>query len=179
MNFFQSMHLSYFSNPVENRVVYQAVNRIRPKTILEFGIQRGIRSAHVLELAKRFHETSEITYCCVDPFESRIIEDGPGLSLRKAYKMLAKTGVRVLAVPGSSSEGLRQISDMVENVELMIIATPSLDWVSVYKPELIERIGPEGIVFMGMSSPSGKPFEFKKYGAEEFRVFDPSVRRAA
>lgn len=179
MNFFQSMHLSHFSSPPENRVVYQAVNRAKPKTILEFGIQRGVRSVNVLELAKRFHKTSEIKYCCVDPFELRSVEDGPGLSLRKAYKMLAKTGVRVLTVPGSPGEGLRHLSDTIQNVDLMIVATPSLEWTSVYAPDLTGLVGPDGIVFMGTSTPSGKPFEMKKYAVEEFRSLHSPIRRAA
>lgn len=179
MNFFQSTHLCYFSQPIENRPVYQAVCRVKPATILEFGIQRGVRSVNLLELAARFHKPGEIQYCCIDPFEERTVEDGPGLSLRKAYKMLVKTGVSVRAFPGTPQSAFKMIAGNLDNVDLTVIATPSMDWTVEMKPRLLELMNERGIVFLGLSSPSGKPFVLKPLSVAEFRADAEPSRRAA
>lgn len=179
MNFLQSVCLSYFSTPVENRAVYQTVCRVKPAVIVEFGIQRGVRSGNILELAKRYRKPSEIRYCCVDPFEGRAVEDGPGLSLRKAYRMMVKTGVRIQAIPGMPETGLRQIIGTVESIDLLVVATPSTDWAFSSGAVLADLLSPRGIVLIGCSTPSGKPFELAAYTAEQLRRPGAPHRRVA
>lgn len=183
MNFFQSFYLTRFSSPVENRKVYQAVCRIKPKVILEFGIQRGDRSFNMLELSKRFHKAETIQYCCVDPFESRTQEDGPGLSLRKAYKVLAKTNVRLQTVPDSPVESLRHVAGSIRNVEILVVATPSVGWAFQHGDALSSLLAENGIIILGGSA-TGKVAEFSVYSLKEFRetIFETengSIRRVA
>lgn len=168
MNFFQSLYLTRFSSPAENRKVYQAVCRIKPTTILEFGIQRGERSVNMLELAKRFHRAESIQYCCVDPFEGRMPEDGPGLSLRKAYKVFTKTNVRLKTVPDSPVESLRHVAGLIQAAELLIVATPTVDWAFQHGNRLLELLADNGTIILGASE-SGKIVDFSVLTANEFQ----------
>lgn len=183
----QTFYLTRFSSPAENRSVYQAVCRVKPKTILEFGVQRGLRSDKILELAGCYRDGSEIQYCCVDPFESRSQEDGPGLSLRKAYKVLAKSGARIQTIPDLPEDSLRHVAASVRDVELLVVATPSIDWVFECRDALVSLLSEKAIIFVGQSTVSGKPFEFVQYSTKQFaeRQVGPAertehnIRRAA
>ena len=179
MKFFRSIYLTHFSLPRENRPIYQAISRLKAKTILEFGVQRCVRSANMLDLAKNCHAPENIRYICIDPFEGRSVQDGPGLSLRKAYKMLVKSGVRIRAIPDVPEGGLRQIRDLRGTVELMIVATPSLDWVAKYAGELGDLMAAKGRIFLGTSDPAGGPFELTAFTVDELGSFQGFSRRAA
>jgi hypothetical protein len=176
MNFIQSIYLTHFSKPDENRNVYQAVVRLKPVRILEFGIQRGIRTINILELAKRYHRTDEIDYICVDPFESRTLEDGPGLSLRKTHKILTCSEIRSRMIPGSPEKSVAQIARLFNNIDLIVIATPSLDWITTFKKILAGLMNERGMFFLGQSAPNGQPFELYPYTVDQLRHFD-SFRR--
>lgn len=178
MNIFQSIYLSYFSSPVENRGLYQAIGRLKPQKIVEFGIQRGVRTANVLELAKKYHKAEEIEYYCVDPFEGRTVADGPGLSLRKAHKMLVQSEVKARAIPCMPEESFTQLSTIGDGVRLMIIATPSLSWALEHRTKLVEIMDAKGMIFLGVSDPSGASFELTPYTIDQFQAFNP-LRRAA
>ena len=179
MNIIRSLYLSYFSSPPENRALYQAICRWKPARIVEFGIQRGVRTANMLELVRQFHEVEKIEYFCVDPFESRVVEDGPGLSLRKAHKLFVQSGVRVKPVPGRPEDGLRSLTKQISDVDLLIIATPSPNWIEMQKPALAELLKPKAQVFIGTSTLDGSPFELHAYTLQQLMAFLPSCRRAA
>lgn len=171
MSFLRSFYLTRFSTPAENRKVYQAICRIKARSILEFGVQRCVRSVQLLELATNYHRADEIRYTCVDPFESRSREDGPGLSLRKAYKTLVKSGARIRAIPDVPEDGLPQIRDLDGKVDFMVVATPSLDWVSEYADELAALMNSGGVIFLGASTADGRPFELMPCDIARLRDF--------
>ena len=179
MNIIKSLYLNYFSVPPENRTLYQAIGRLKPSKIVEFGIQRGIRTLNMLELAKQFRKTNEIEYYCVDPFEGRTIEDGPGLSLRKAYKSFAPCGIQIKPVPGNAEEGLQALSEVIDHVDLLIVATPSLDWIERRKAFLMDMLKPTGMAYIGKSTPDESPFELQAYSFSQLEAFEIPKRRAA
>lgn len=179
MNILRSIYLAYFSTPTENRALYQAIGRLKPTRIVELGIQRGVRTMNVLELARQFHEAKDIEYFCVDPFESRIVEDGPGLSLRKTHKFLTQSGVRAKPIPDRPENALGTLANLTGEVDLLVVATPSLDWVTPQKNSLADLLKSTGMAYLGISRPDGSPFELLPYTVEQLRKFEPARKRAA
>lgn len=179
MNIIRSIYLTYFSLPTENRALYQAVTRRKPRRIVEFGLQRGERTLNMLELARHYRRVQDIEYVCIDPFESRTIEDGPGLSIRKAYKLLTQCGVRARLIPEQPENALPLLADLAGSVDIMVVATPSLDWIRDRKTEVAGLLEPNGLVCLGTSSPDGSPFELLPYTAGQLLRYDDSCRRAA
>lgn len=179
MNFIRSLYLTYFSAPAENRALYQAVCRLKPTRIVELGMQRGLRTLNMLELAKQFHPAKDIEYFCVDPFESRIVEDGPGLSLRKAHKLLTQCEVRAKPIPDRPESSLPFLTGQVSDADLLVVATPSLNWIFEQRSALADLLKPSGMAYLGESQPDGSPFELHAYTAVQLREFELSRRRAA
>lgn len=179
MKFFHSIYLSYFSQPVENRALLQTVNRLKPTIILEFGLQRAARTLNLLDLASCHRKAEEIEYTCVDPFEGRDVHDGPGLSLRKAYKLLTPFGTQLRLLPGVPAEEVKQVASLIGKVQLLVVATPGLDWVESRRNELADLLEPGGVAFLGQSPPTEKTFELHSYSLNELRGFSVSRRAAA
>lgn len=94
-------HLFHFSRPASDRAIYQVVYRRRVQRIVELGVGRGQRALRLIDVARRHFPASEISYTGIDPFEARRAEDGPGLTLKEAYRLLHVTGARVRLVPGN------------------------------------------------------------------------------
>lgn len=170
MNFFQALSLAYFSQPVENRAIYQSIRGQSPRTILEFGVQRGERTANLLKLAIRGTAASEISYICVDPFEGREISDGPGLSVRKMHKMLTQLGVKARLIPDSPVRATKQLASTLQNVDLLIVATPTLDWLENQRNSLAELLSDKGVVFVGSQKETGGALAFERFVKETFRT---------
>ncbi|MGL4594667.1 MAG: hypothetical protein ACRCUY_08070 [Thermoguttaceae bacterium] len=169
MNFFQAFYLSHFSTPKENRKLYQAISREKPTRILEFGIQRCQRSISLIELAKRHRKTSDIEYTCVDPFEDRDVTDGPGLSLRKGYRVLTQTEVKVRTIPGPPEIGLEQLVRQSQKFDWVTVATPSIHWIDSYRAMIANVMNENGIFFVGKTDESGRVFSFESFRIDSFR----------
>lgn len=176
MKFFHALYLSYFSQPVENRALFQHVHRWKPRKILEIGIQRATRTVNLLDLASCHQKAEDIEYYCIDPFEGRSVFDGPGLSLRKAYKLLTPFKTQLRIIPGLPEECLRQIGTGGD-FQLLVLATPELDWLKSHGAILADLLASKGVAFVGQSTPDGKPFELRMFSPDELRDFG-AVKRA-
>jgi hypothetical protein len=93
--------------------------------------------------------------------------------------MLVPFGIQTRTIPDSADSAVSQIIKYCSNIDLLIAATPSLDWVSKHKNTLVSLMCENGILFLGTSSPSGQPFELHPYTVEQFLKFNISPRRAA
>ena len=86
------LHLLYFSKPATDRAVYRKIRRSQPRTIVEIGVGTARRSLRMIWLASRRHPAAEIRFTGIDRFESRSADQGVGISLREAHRLLKATG---------------------------------------------------------------------------------------
>ena len=153
MKFFQSFYLTHFSKPVSQRAIYRHIQSEHPRKVLEIGIQRAERTLTLMQmLIKYCGEKSDVHYCCIDPFESRTSVDGPGLSLRKAHRLIGQFGVKTRLVPSAPASALRQLhlNRLIEKVDLAIIATPDTQWLPACIGSLSELIHESAGIFFGV-----------------------------
>lgn len=167
MNFFQSFYFFHFSKPVCDRVIFRTIQTERPRKILEIGIQRGTRTLNLLQMVLRYcGEASEVHYTAIDPFEGRNVADGPGLSLRKAHRLIGQLGVKSRLSPMPPELAVKQLflDKVIEKVDLAVITTPSLEWFAGCKTHLLELIHPSAAIFIGFATgvPT-EPFVFEKF----------------
>jgi hypothetical protein len=76
----------------------------------------------MIEVAKRLHPPSDIYFTGTDPFESRGPADGPGLSLKKAHRVLSATGVRTRLIPGDPFSALAVTANTLRPFDLVVIS---------------------------------------------------------
>ncbi|HBT78451.1 MAG TPA: hypothetical protein DEB39_16340 [Planctomycetaceae bacterium] len=174
MNVFQTLYLTHFSTPKEERLLYRFVKKTKPRIILECGIQRGVRMMNLLRLVGTYGKTESEEgplYVCTDPFEGRTEEDGPGLSLRKTHKLLSQTGVRHRCIPASVEMGITQISRSIKDIDLAILATPHFDWLATKGALLAVALREDAAVFTKFPGQ-----ELKRVRLPEFRrMIDTAV----
>lgn len=177
MNFFQALYLTHFSTPVDERAIYRRIRKNVPQQIVECGIQRGERMGRMLRLLKYVSpKTDSFTYVCTDPFEGRTEIDGPGLSLRKAHKLLSQLELRHRCIPAPSEMGIIQLSRSVKDVDFLVIAMPELDWLGRRGALLAATLADQAVIFL--KAPGGvfqewTPYQFQQainQAAEQDRV---------
>jgi hypothetical protein len=117
------IHSCYLSKPHSSRPVYQAIRRCRVRKIVELGVASGQRAERMIHVAKLASPGEEIHYVGVDPFEGRSEADGPGLTLKAAYRLLRSEGVRVQLVPGNPADALTHVVNSLGKVDLLIVPT--------------------------------------------------------
>lgn len=169
MNLFQSLYLIHFSKPIEDRPIYREVAANRPKRIAEVGIQRGVRTQHLLELAIRYCKSpGEVEYFCSDPFEGRNIEDGSGLSLRKAHRLLNLLDVRCRPFPSEPEQGISQITKVAQDIDFLVIATPNHDWICASLSNFETLLSETSVVMLGTRAKPELPYIFEKFPKAAF-----------
>lgn len=173
MNFFQRLHLTRFSAPVDERAIYRHILQTCPITLVECGIQRGERMLNMLRLVEYRRrslrdsnslETEDFLYVCTDPFEGRTEIDGPGLSLRKAHKLLSRFNLKHRCLPGPGEMGIAQISRSVKDIDLAVLATPNYDWLASKGALLAAAMKDDATLFL--KRPES---EFQAMDLESFR----------
>lgn len=137
----RAFYLSYLSTPVSDRPIYRAICRHRVRKILELGIGNGQRAARMIELAGLFRPLPQIEFSGLDLFESRSAADGPGMSLKTAHRLLARTGARILLIPGDPYTGLAACASRLGPMDLVVISArldpQSLARAWFYLPQLL------------------------------------------
>ena len=153
MKFFQTFYLTHFSKPASHRAIYRYIQSEHPRKVLEIGIQRAERTMTLLPMLLKYcGEKSDVHYCCVDPFESRTPADGPGLSLRKAHRLISQFEIKSRLVPSSPVSAVKQLhlNRLIEKVDLVVIATPETQWLSSCMTSLRELIHESAGIFLGL-----------------------------
>ena len=168
MKFFQTFYLTHFSKPISYRAIYRHIQSEHPRKVLEIGIQRAERTRIMLQLLLQYcGEKSDVHYCCIDPFESRTPIDGPGLSLRKAHRIISPFGIQSRLIPSTPESAVWQLhlNRLIEKVDLAIIATPDLTWLTTSMASLRELIHESAGIFVGLpTSENAGVYAFEKIG---------------
>lgn len=166
MKFFQTLYLTHFSKPISHRAIYRHIQSEHPRKVLEIGIQRAERTMTLLQMLLKYcGEKSDVHYCCVDPFESRTITDGPGLSLRKAHRLVSQFEIKSRLIPSTPVGAVKQLhlNRLIEKVDLLVIAMPETKWLTDCIHSLAGLIHESAGIFLGL--PTGnrnEMYEFEK-----------------
>ena len=153
MKFFQSFYLTHFSKPVSHRAIYRHIQSEHPRKVLEIGIQRAERTLALMQMLLKYcGEKSDVHYCAVDPFEGRTLPDGPGLSLRKAHRLISQFGIKSRLVPSTPVSAIKQLhlNRLIEKVDLVVIAMPDVKWLPGCIGSLTELVHESAGIFLGV-----------------------------
>lgn len=116
------LYLSYLSKPVSDRLIYRTMSRQRVLKIVEMGVGRCQRAAHMIEAAGFNAPTAEIQYTGIDLFEARSVADGPGITLKTAHRLLKPTGAKIRLLPGDPFSALSRAANSLGNTDLVVIS---------------------------------------------------------
>ena len=170
MNFFQVFYLTHFSKPVGRRGILRHIQSDHPRKILEVGIQHGDRTVDILNMVLHFcGDKSDVHYCAIDPFEARTAEDGFGLSLRKAHRLISSFEIKSRLIPQAPEIAVKQLylDRLIEKVDLAVISTPNLNWLKGSCTALAEIIHESAGIFIGIPAPTPSQVVFEKIGLSE------------
>lgn len=115
-----SLYLTYFSKPSQDRAIYRAIDQLRPTKLMEIGVGSGQRALRMIGLASKLRPDQQIEYVGIDEFEART--QGGGLMLREAYKLLRPSGARLVLLPGQPGEALAPRANELKGLELVVVA---------------------------------------------------------
>ncbi len=140
-NLLKLAQLSYFSAPASDRPIYRAIRRHEVRTILEIGIGRCQRAERMIEVAKLVSPMKKIHYAGIDPFDARVLADGPGVSLKLGHRLLRPTGARIHLIPGDPLTALARTANELGKIDLVVISAclnqRDLDGAWFYLPRLL------------------------------------------
>lgn len=113
---------AYFSQPSSDRLIYQAIRRIKARRIIECGIGTTQRAMRIIETAKLVSPNDEIHFAGIDLFEARSSADGPGVSLKMAHRRLTATGAKIKLIPGDPLSALARTANSLGKTDLLVIS---------------------------------------------------------
>ena len=154
-------YLFHFSKPAWNRAVYQAVSRRRIRRIIELGIGNADRAVHLIEVAAQHSPPEQLVYTGVDRFEGRSAEDGPGTTLKEAYRKLRATGARISLLPGDPTAAFSAAVNNLGTADLVLATMAchgSIRAGDALQPEQAQALvgSLDGVDFSG-HCPHGRP----------------------
>jgi hypothetical protein len=149
----RSSYLLYFSQPLADRTVYQAVKSRPIRSIVEIGIGLAGRTQRLLEIAGWRTECLPLRYTGIDLFEARpAASRGP--SLKQAFAQLRLSGVKAQLVPGDPYTALLRVANSLAETDLLLIAADqdrdSLARAWTWMPRMLT---PQSLVFIEEAGP--------------------------
>ena len=114
------LQLACNSKPTADRVLYRSIARHRPESIVELGLGLAERSASMIQLSQRYRPASEIKYTGLDLFEDRD-QCAPGITLKRAHRILGKMTSRVQLFPGDPRQSLARRGNLLLNTDLIVV----------------------------------------------------------
>jgi len=176
------LYLAHFSKPTADRVLYRAIRRYKPRKILEFGLGTAQRATRMIQLAALERPASEVHYVAIDPFETRSTPDAAVLSIKDAYRALAKTGARVRLCPGDPYLALSRAANSLGQADLVVISSnvdqASLDRAWFYLPRMLHASTQVFLQQQGAPEEPG-PFQLVSRAEIDSRATAAFRRRAA
>lgn len=119
---FRLFYLAHLSHPAADRILYRAIQRCQARRILQLGIGTGQQALRMIEVAGHCGRPDDVQFTAVDRFETRTVDDGPGLTLRSAYRMLRATRARVRLVPGDPLDELPLRANDLGQFDLLVFS---------------------------------------------------------
>ncbi len=171
-------YLAYFSRPSKNRVLYRAIRRGGVSHILELGMEQGLRSVRMIDIATQTQTVQPVRFTGIDLFE---MAAGGGMSLKAAHCRLQATGARVRLVPGDPFSALANAANHLGPCDLIVIGAAqdgeSLAKAWFYVPRLLK---PTTRVFLEQASGDGSSTRFELIDHDEIRrLAQAATRRIA
>lgn len=114
------LYLAYFSQPSHERSIYRDIRRLRRKSIVELGVGMGRRSERLIRVAQGFSGKNEVRYTGIDLFEARP-SSCPGMTLKRAHRVLRTGGGRVQLIPGDPFSALSRRANQLHATDLVVI----------------------------------------------------------
>ena len=114
------LQVAFLSKPVANRILYRTITKHRPRSIVELGLGLGERSATMIQLAQRYQDAADFQYSGLDLFEGRD-HRAPGMTLKRAHRMLGSLSAKVQLFPGDLCGSLAQKGNLLANADLFVI----------------------------------------------------------
>lgn len=131
-SFWQAFWWSRFGQLAEDRICYQIIQKHKFTSILEFGLEDGIRSERMIQVALRAAGIRPVHYVGIDLFEGNPDPEAEPLSLKEAHTQLGSLGARVKLIPGDPYSALSRIANQLKDIELVVIGFDQ-------DPELVTR----------------------------------------
>jgi hypothetical protein len=155
LNSCRLLYLTYFSQPVGERLIYRAIRRSKAKSVLEIGMGAGVRACRLIEVMRRSAGGEGLRYAGIDLFELSPTAGSSKLSLKSAHCKLKPTGAQVRLVPGDPFTALARAANEIGVCDVVVVSAGhdagSLSRAWFYVPRLlasgtqvfIERAGAE------------------------------------
>lgn len=148
---------AYLAQPAADRAIYRALRQLKPKSIVELGIGKGLRTRRVMELSLQHAAADDLRYTGIDLFEARP-ESSPGMALKQAHTQLKSFGIKVQLVPGDPYSALARAANSLRSIDLFIISRDqdpeSLEHAWFYFPRMLH---PKSVVLLEVAG--AKPGE--------------------
>jgi hypothetical protein len=119
--FWQSLWWSYFASLPEDRICYRTIQKHKVASILEIGIEDGVRAERMIQMAIRNAGPRVVSYVGIDLFEAHPDSDGDSLTLKQAHQQFTALGARVKLVPGEAFPALDRIANSLKDIDLVVV----------------------------------------------------------
>ena len=176
-------YLAWFSKPAGERTLYRSIRRNRVRSIVEMGVGMGVRSRRMLSVALRYRGDQTVRFTGIDLFEARGHEN-PGLTLKRAHRMLSREHVKVQVVPGDPFSALARVANSHTGTQMVVIGADqdeeSLKRAWMYLPRMLTD---DSLVFHETIDPKSRLPRFQVIPTDEINALagagSQSRRRAA
>jgi hypothetical protein len=122
---FRYLYLAYLSQSTSERVLYRAIRRHRPRTIIELGLASLRRAERLVSVAQRFRPGDTVQYTGIDLFEGATTHTSasrPPISLKEAFCALRGTEARIRLEPGDPYTALSRAANSLTETDLLIVS---------------------------------------------------------
>jgi len=111
----------------------------------------------MIRLAALYRPLEEIHYTGLDRFEDRTSQDGPGMTLKLAHRLLRRTGARIRLWPGEPLETVGRRANELGQFDLVVFSW-RLDyrrgqWAWFFVPRLLHQ---QSLLFRERPLPGGR-----------------------
>jgi hypothetical protein len=121
LGFVKYSYLAYLSRPASDRPIYRRLRQHPVRNIVEIGIGSGVRTERMIQMAASVTPDSKIHYTGIDLFEARP-PSHPGMTLKRAYRMLRRLPVEFQLVPGDPFTALVRMANNLTGTDLLVVA---------------------------------------------------------
>lgn len=115
------MYLTMFAKPVCDRMIYKLIRKNKYRSFVEIGMQDGIRSHNMIQVAQKFGVSSSIRYTGVDHFDDRS-SNQTKLSLIDMHRRLKALDAKTQLVPGDLQPAISRIANSHVRTDLIVIS---------------------------------------------------------